>query len=1105
MSKGPLRHLFLSSAFFALSLVGQAQDELPELRVFPTGAELLEEGHQLNREEKFNEAIAKYEAINENDTTYEAALLEIGVIHYKQKDHAKSEKAFKKGYDLNGEMAHVFAKNMGLLYSEMKEFDKALAWLDATMKEFPRNTDLLYTKGGVYENKGDHKAAMETYMACARSNPYHTRTHLRLSALAVNEGALAQAAMSQFYYLYITDGGDEATNALAWVNEFLRGSIKAEPKGLTIPGRDNYAELDLLLENRIAMSKSYKAYKGLMLAFARQYHLMIDQLAKDPPSGDFWSDYYLPIFLQFRNEGLEEGWLYHCLGYSGNDDHLKEVKKNAAKRDKFYTRAADILREQRCTFTEQLSSGPQEVYHAYKNNALMAYGPYDKTTRNLVGESYFYHPNGRLASFGKFDNDGDRQGPWMYYHANGRLRSKDMYKDNELNGTYTDYYDSGVREDSTTFKEGKVDGLYYEHTRSGGLRRMRTFTAEGANGPSERYYQCGTKEYDIALKNGKAEGAVTGYYADGRKEFEGVFADDKRNGVNRNFDREGRISSEVSYVNGENDGPFKYYHGNGQLRLEGTSKAGVTVGERRTYHPNGKPNVVERYNDKGKLQGQAQEFDSDGKLTYESTYENGKMMSYKYYDKSGAVIKEAKRQKGAFDFVGYFPNGSKASEGRYRDAEGKEGEWSYYWEDGSLRAKERFENGELEGRVDNYQRNGALKSSAMYVAGVETGPYCIYYPNGAKREEGTKLDGDLHGERIQYRADGTVERREFYQNGNSVGVQYALDPDGRVVDKTWYEGDIFTRIVTLDSTGKAIDSIDVPAAKEFLLKGRQLDGKVRREHMYVNRIGHGPYKAYHPNGKVSVEGQFVNGDRQGEWKFYYHTGKLSGTAVYDLGTLHGPDVDYYENGNKKSEVNYVHGQREGDLVRYHENGQVSSRVPQFYDMDHGTATYYTDKGEVEMVRYYEMDRLLGYSYEAPDGQLVPMIPVANETGRIETKFRNGKTARVMELKNGYINGELTQYTSEGKLLSKRTYLNGDEHGLTEQYHTNGQLRYKGHYICGQADGEHLSYYDNGKLRQRSLYKSGDQHGITLRYDRTTGKVTEQLYYRNDNLLSITPR
>jgi antitoxin component YwqK of YwqJK toxin-antitoxin module len=192
-------------------------------------------------------------------------------------------------------------------------------------------------------------------------------------------------------------------------------------------------------------------------------------------------------------------------------------------------------------------------------------------------------------------------------------------------------------------------------------------------------------------------------------------------------------------------------------------------------------------------------------------------------------------------------------------------------------------------------------------------------------------------------------------------------------------------------------------------------------------------------------------------------------------------------------------------VRYHENGQMSSRVPQFYDMDHGTATYYTDKGEVEMVRYYEMDRLLGYSYEAPDGQLVPMIPVANETGRIETKFRNGKTARVMELKNGYINGELTQYTSEGKLLSKRTYLNGDEHGLTEQYHTNGQLRYKGNYICGQADGEHLSYYDNGKLRQRSLYKSGDQHGITLRYDRTTGKVTEQLYYRNDNLLSITPR
>jgi antitoxin component YwqK of YwqJK toxin-antitoxin module/predicted negative regulator of RcsB-dependent stress response len=1082
-----------------------AQSKLPELRTFPTGAELLESGHALNREEKLADALAKYAEVNVNDTTYEDAQLEIGVLHYKQKEYDKSEQAFLRGWAVNGELAHIFAKNLGLLYSEQKKFDQALAWLDARLKDFPKNTELLYTKAGVLENKGDHKAALETYMECARTNPYFSRTHQRICIIALNEGALAQAALAQFFYLYVTDGGDDATNALAWLNEFLRGSVETEPKKLAIPGRDAYAEVDLLLENRVALSKDYKAYKGLMLAFPRQYHLLVDQLAKDPPTGDFFSDYYLPVFLQFRTEGLEEGFLYHCLGYSGNEDHQKEVKKNAAKRDKFYTRAADILREMRCTFPEELSTGKQDVYHAYKDDALMAYGPYDKDSRNLVGESRFYHPNGRVASEGRFDKEGRRQGLWTYYHANGKVRSRDMYTDDELNGLYVDFYDSGVREDSANFKAGKVNGPYYEHSRSGGLRRMRTFNDEGANGPSERYYQCGSKEYDITLKDGNAEGAVTGYYADGKKEFEGTFAADKRNGVNRNYDREGRISSEVSYVDGLNDGPFKYYHSNGKLRLEGQSKAGEVVGERRSYHPNGELEEVERFNEKGKAQGVSQEFDADGKLTYETTWENGKMMSYKYYDKAGAVIKEARRQKGAFDFVGYFANGAKATEGRYRDGEGKEGEWVYYWEDGSIRSRERFQDGNLHGRVDNYHRSGDLSSSFTYENGEETGPYCYYHPNGAKRDEGMKVQGELHGERILYRADGTVERREFYQNGVSQGIQIAYDPDGRVVDKTWYDRDIFTCIVSVDTLGRVIDSTFVPAGKDHVVKGLQLDGKVRREHSYRNRIAHGPYKAYHPNGKVSVEGQFVNGDRHGEWKFYYHNGKLSGTAVYDLGTLHGPDVDYYENGNKKSEVTFVHGQREGDLVRYHENGQVSSRVPQFFDMDHGTATYYTDKGEVEMVRYYFMDRLVGYSYEGADGKLVDTIPVVNETGRIETKFRNGKTARIMDLKNGYVHGDLIQYGSDGKLLGKRSYVNGDEHGTSELYHANGQLRFKGTYICGQADGEHLSYYDTGKVRQRALYRSGDQHGITLRYDRTTGKVTEQLYYRNDNLLSITAR
>jgi antitoxin component YwqK of YwqJK toxin-antitoxin module len=1079
-----------------------AQSSLPELRTFPTGAELLASGHELNHGDTLTDALAKYEAINENDTTYEDALMEIGVIHYKQKEFGKCEQDFLRGRALNGKKAHQFVKNLALLYKERKDFDKALAILDEGLKDFPRNVGLLYTRGEVLEVKGDVAEALGTYMDCARANPFYPPPHLRISAIAVNEGALAQAALAEFYYLYVTSGGDNATNALAWVNEFLRGSIKAEPKNVAIPGREAYADLDLLLGNRVALSKGYKAYKDLTLPFARQFRLMMDQLSQSPPSGDFFSDFYVPVFLQQRKEGLEEGFLFQCLGYSTNEGHLKTVKKNAAKRDKWLGRASDIVDERLCTFPEALSTGKHDVRHFYDKNALAAFGVYLPELRKLSGEASYFHANGRLASHGMYDEQGRRQGLWTFYYPNGQMSEREYYRDDEVDGSYAGFLESGARKDSGSFKAGKAVGPFYNYDLSGVMWRMRTFDGEGANGPAERYFQCGAKSYDMVLKDGNATGAVNGYYVDGKKKFEGIFLDDKRNGTNREYDREGRVLSEVTYVMDKAEGPYKYYHDNGKLRVEGQSKADNLVGERRSYHANGVLEEIQRYNDKGKADGQFQEYDDDGKLTYETTWVNGKLMAYKYYDKSGAVIADAKRQKGAFDFVGHFANGAKASQGRYRDGEGKEGEWTYFWEDGSLRSHEVLVEDKLEGRVDNYFRNGALSGSSTYKDGDETGPFCIYYANGAKQEEGTRIKGELDGVHLYYRADGSLENREFYQQGELQGVQYSYDPDGRVIDKTWYDHGIFTGIATLDTTGRPVDSTMVPPGVDFVVKGLYADGSLKREHPYRNRIAHGPYRSYFPNGKVAVEGMFVNGQRDGEWKFHFPSGSLSGTVVYDLGTRNGPDVDYYENGKKRAESMYVHGRREGDLVYYYDNGQVSSRVPQFYGMDHGTATYYTDQGAVEMVRYYFMDRLVGYSYEGPDGKLVDTIPVVNETGHLETKFRNGRTARTMDLKNGLLNGDLVQYSPEGKLLGRRSYLNNMLNGPCELYRSNGQPLYKGNYICGQEDGEHLSYYPDGKLKERAWYRSGDEHGITLRYDRTTGKVTEKRYYRNGDLLAI---
>ena len=100
-----------------------------------------------------------------------------------------------------------------------------------------------------------------------------------------------------------------------------------------------------------------------------------------------------------------------------------------------------------------------ECFTGYRNSdgTFIKHGPYRLTTSDerLLEE-------GELAQ-------GFRNGKWKSYHANGQLSCESEYRNGELHGRQTCWYDDGVVESETDFEDNLNHGALRYYFRNGQL------------------------------------------------------------------------------------------------------------------------------------------------------------------------------------------------------------------------------------------------------------------------------------------------------------------------------------------------------------------------------------------------------------------------------------------------------------------------------------------------------------------------------------------------------------------------------------------------------------------------------------------------------------
>ena len=83
--------------------------------------------------------------------------------------------------------------NMGSIYSQMKQFDKAILFFNKSIEKFPNSLEAYYILASILVNKGRGDTAKNILKKAIEINPNHSEPYSNLAGIYVGEGNFKEA------------------------------------------------------------------------------------------------------------------------------------------------------------------------------------------------------------------------------------------------------------------------------------------------------------------------------------------------------------------------------------------------------------------------------------------------------------------------------------------------------------------------------------------------------------------------------------------------------------------------------------------------------------------------------------------------------------------------------------------------------------------------------------------------------------------------------------------------------------------------------------------------------------------------------------------------
>ncbi|PCE66016.1 tetratricopeptide repeat protein [Sediminicola luteus] len=1061
---------------------------------------------KLAQEEKFEAIVNSIDNFHKNDSAYNSLLVTKGYYQLRLKQYGEAENTMRFGLENEkGDLRSSFYQNLGVSLERQEKWQEALTYYDKALVEYPRNHIFLYKKAYCLEQLGQIENAATKYKEGIRMYPFYRAPYAALANLYYQQRQTAQALLLYNIFLVMEPDADNAFHYLKLANEranYPLETIVVDPIAISIDD-DGFKEINKILNARISMNSNYPLPNDLNIALVRQTDALLKLLGEFKGSGGFWEKDIIPYY-KWVSSSEKFNDLSYTVCYSiKNEKYKKLVDKQVETIQGFMGDSENKLSENIQIGKSPWEDQPGNVYHHYGDGYLSAIGRYENETPK--GYYEYYTSKGRLSSKGYFNEKGEKTGKWTWYGPGGYLKETANYEKGELSGENLGYFKNGRLEYRAQYKNDALDGDYELYRQNGALYHKKRFKNGKLDGDflSHKEVGEGHPHQKINYTKGLIQGQVITYNDLKNTIATYEFKEGKRNGTDKAYYDNGILQSQNQFVNGLMQGMQSSYFPNEQLESEVNAMDDLYEGVRKTYFPDGVLETTSEYSE-GSRNGLFTEYDNDGKPYYQFEYKKDNLIAYTYFDKAGEVRKAAKKKGGEFPYTGYTAYGQKKGEGLYDIKGGKEGLWSFYSDHGVLNDSGTYSDNRLIGTAKTYYNTGEPLSISQYgTDGVIHGYYQEMHTNGKLKTQGWYISGQRHGQWEHYYPDGTLKERLYYHKDELHGSQDFFAPDGKKASSSVYEYDTLLHDQYYDPQGHVMQKLDYKKDAQLVLSSAYKNGQMETSQQYRYGIKHGSYKRWGYFGQVLVEGQYVNGKAQGVWKSYYDTGELSREFAFILDKL-TYDKSFYKNGQLESEEYYLNGQKHGTWKNFSEQGHLELQIEYLLDHKVGPQYFYGPEGELQLIRHYQMGRLMGYSYHDANGRPTAMTPLANESGRIEATYKNGKPSRQMNYDKGEFNGDYDSFYHSGQLLRRTPYSKGRVHGESVEYYSDGTLKKRLPYQYDFLHGTVEEFYANGKLKRTTEYLWNKLHGNQIWYNEKGDPIKKTTYFNDSILLSEKP-
>ncbi len=486
-----------------------------------------------------------------------------------------------------------------------------------------------------------------------------------------------------------------------------------------------------------------------------------------------------------------------------------------------------------------------------------------------------------------------------------------------------------------------------------------------------------------------------------------------------------------------------------------------------------------------------------------------------YYD-NGAKSSEGTMHDGKPDayWKNYYKNGIIKIEGNRKNFQ-LDSIWKFYSERGKITKSVTYAEGKKNGYTLNYDTNQRVITKEPFVNDIKQGNMYAYYPSGKTKQLIPYVKGKPDGIAYEYAEDSTIISIIKYQGGILANVERInrKDENGKKqgVWKTYYDGGILKdekkyKDDLVDGYTKSYDKKGNLTNTEKFNNGKQIKNAPELAKLDV-------YKEYYEDGTLKYEGGYINGMPVGthyHYKLKYICDSLpvarddTSDVMIKIQVCRNrpvPDSAIVFNEGVKTDYGAVDSLRNriGLWYEYHNTGEFRGKGLYLNDKRIGDWVFYYPNGQIEQKGKYDKK--------------------GKAQGDWKWYYENGTLMREETYLNNLRDGTMTEYTEDGKVLTKGEYVEDMQEGIwvyeTPEYKEIGKyvddkpdslwkryympkekLRYEGRFLNGDEDGVHLWFYPNGKKMIQGSYTGGMKQNDWRFYDEG-GYNYLTIFYEND--------